>query len=87
MLECQDNKYLKRNDLNFKGTFLLSGVRVIDLEELQHVRPAKLIPRVARNDIAHSQRCLNHTCVLSVLGVTTQILHSGCRECFAFVSL
>ncbi len=41
---------LKQRDLNFVGTFHLAGERVIHIEEWQHVRPAKLISQVARND-------------------------------------
>lgn len=43
--------------------------------------------RIAKNDTAYSQFCLHHTCGPSILDVTTNILHTGCRGCFVFVSL
>lgn len=87
LLDCQDNKYLNRNDLNFEGTFHLVRVRVIHIEEWQHVRPAKLIPKVSKNDTAYSQHCLHRTWAPSILDVTTNILHIECRGCFVFLSL
>lgn len=76
-VDCQDNKYLNRNDLNFEGTFHLAGERVIHIEEWQHVRPAKLIPKVAQNDTAYSQRCLRHMCVCQVFWMSLQILYTS----------
>ena len=34
-----------------------------------------------------ARHCLHRTCVPSILDVTTNILHIGCRGCFVFVSL
>lgn len=65
--------------------WLESGV--IHIEEWQHVRHAKPIPKAAKNDIARSQHRLQRMYVPSILDVTTSILHIGCTGCFLFVSL
>ena len=78
---------MNRNDLNFEGTFLLARALVIHIEKWQYVRPAKLIPKVAQNDIAYSQHCLHRMCVPSILDVTTNILHIRCRGCFCLTQI
>lgn len=82
LVNCQNNKHLNRNDLNFEGTFHLAGVCIVHLEEWQHVRAAKLIPRVAKTDSASSQHRLHPTCAPSVLNVTTNILQIRCGRRF-----
>lgn len=84
LLDCQDNKYWNRNYLNFEGTFHLAEECVIHIEEWQRVKPAKLIPQLAKNDIAYSQHCLQHMYVPSILDVTSNILHIECTGCFLF---
>lgn len=86
LLDCQDNKYLKRNDLNFEGTFHLAGVHVIHLEEWQHVRAAKLIPRVAKHDTAYSQLSSPHACA-EYFGCHYNYFTNQVQRTFCFVSL
>lgn len=46
---------------------------------------AMLVPKGAKNDIAHSQRCTQHPYVPTILDVSTNISHMGrTGGCFFF---
>lgn len=76
------NKYWNIDDQKSEGKFHIFGQCSTHIKGWERVRPAKLSPEVAKNDIAYSQQCAQCTYVASILHVSTNISHSGGTGCF-----